>query len=356
VQRSAPHGHAGIGLPAKTIPATVHTLINEAHARLKRARLSYGHGTTNAWDEAVYLVTHALKLPLDNLAPLLARPVSNVQYRRAHTLIEARIRSRLPAAYLTREAWLDGYRFYIDERVIVPRSYIAELLRARLAPWITQPRTIRRALDMCTGSGCLAIIMAKTFQKARIDASDISSAALAVARRNVAVYRLQQRINLVKSNMFLTLKAKRYDLIIANPPYVSAAVMRRLPLEYRHEPPLALAGGSDGFDAVRTLLRGAAAHLTAKGVLVVEIGHHRRRLEAEFPQVPFVWLETAGGDDCVFMLSRGDLEVVAPARAKLRPPATQPGAASRRHPTRAYARASRAAAVPRFRSARASNG
>lgn len=286
---------------------SVHDLVADAHARLKRARLAFGHGTNNAWDEAVYLVLHALKLPLDRLAPVLERKVSVAECERVVKLIDARVRRRIPAAYLTHEAWLGNYRFYVDDRVIVPRSFIAELLRERLTPWLAQPQRIKSTLDLCTGSGCLAVMLAKAFPSTRVDATDISMAALAVARRNISAYRLQGRVRLVKSDMFSALGDKRYDLIIANPPYVSADVMRRLPREYRHEPQLALASGKDGFDSVRVILREAAAHLSAHGLLIVEIGHHRRRLEAAFPHLAFVWPQTSGGDDCVFMLGRGDL-------------------------------------------------
>ncbi len=314
--------------PASAI--TVRELIEDAHARLKRARLAFGHGTTNAWDEAVYLVLHALKLPPARLTPFLARRVTTVERQRAQRLIEARIRRRLPAAYLTHEAWLGDFRFYVDERVIVPRSYIAELLRERLAPWVARPGVIRSALDLCTGAGCLAILLAKTFPVARIDATDISPAALAVARRNVAAYRLQRRVRLLKSDMYSALHGERYDLIIANPPYVSAGAMRGLPREYRHEPPLALAGGKDGFDAVRIILRQAAAHLSENGLLVVEVGHNRRQLEAIFPHLPFLWPQTSGGDDCVFMLERRDLAGAAGVQAGAPRRANRAGAASRR--------------------------
>ncbi len=303
---------------------TVRELVATAHARLKRARLAFGHGTANARDEAVYLVLHALKLPPDRLTPFLTRKATRAERKRAQRLVEERIRRRIPAAYLTHEAWLGDYRFYVDERVIVPRSFIAELLRERLAPWITEPHRIRCALDLCTGSGCLAIVLAKTFASARIDAVDISHAALAVAKRNVTTYRLRRRVRLLKSDMFSALHDERYDLIVANPPYVSTGAMRTLPREYRHEPRLALAGGTDGFAAVRVILREAARHLMADGLLVVEIGHNRKRLEAAFPQLPFVWPQTSGGDDCVFMLERRHL--VGAARV----PAADAAAVARR--------------------------
>jgi ribosomal protein L3 glutamine methyltransferase len=230
-------------------------------------------------------------------------------------------------------------RFYVDERVIVPRSYIAELLRERFAPWLPPRRPIRRALDLCTGSGCLAIVLAKTFTGAQIDAVDIDRGALAVARRNVASYRLQRRVRLLHSDLFAAVRDERYELIIANPPYVSADTMRKLPREYRHEPAIALASGKDGLDAVRGILREAAAHLTEHGLLVVEVGHHRRRVERAFAHYPFIWPQTSGGDDCVFILGRGDLVRAAELRAGF--PARPRAPAPRR--------ASRATAAPRRR-------
>lgn len=298
--------------------------------RFARARLAFGHGIANARDEAAYLVLHALRLPPGQLAPFLARKVTATEHKRVLHLAAERIRRRIPSAYLTREAWLGDLRFYIDERVIVPRSFIAGLLRERLAPWVARPARIKHALDLCTGSGCLAIMLAKTFSAARIDAVDISRAALAVARRNVAAYRLQRRVRLLRSDMFSALHGERYDLIIANPPYVSASAMRELPREYRHEPRLALAGGGDGFDALRVILRETAAHLTEDGLLVVEIGHKRRRLEAAFPHLPFTWPQSGAGDDCVFMLWRHDLAGAAGARAAAPRRASRAGAASRR--------------------------
>jgi ribosomal protein L3 glutamine methyltransferase len=286
---------------------TVKALVNTAYSHLKKARLTYSHGTTNAWDEAVCLVLHTLQLPLDQLTPFLERKVTPTEQRRVWGLINRRIRHRLPTAYLINEAWLGDYRFYVDRRVIVPRSFIAELLRDKLMPWIAHPKRIKSVLDLGTGSGCLAVLLAKTFPQTHVDAADISRAALTVARRNVAAYRLQRRIRLLQSNIFSGLGKKRYDLILSNPPYVSAAAMRALPREHRHEPKLALAGGRDGFDFVRIILQHASQHLTPNGLLVVEIGHYRKQLEAAFPHLPFVWPLTSGGDDCVFILERRDL-------------------------------------------------
>lgn len=275
--------------------------------RFRAKRLKFGHGTGEAFDEAAYLTLHTLKLPLDELEPHLDRRPTLRQIDKVLELFERRIRERRPAAYLTREAWLGDLRFYVDERVIVPRSYIAELLREDLAPWIARPGKVRTALDLCTGSGCLAVLLASSFPHARIDAADISRDALKVARRNVAEYALHERIRLIESNLFAALSGRRYDLIVSNPPYLSAAVMRRLPHEYRCEPRLALAGGHDGLDATRAILRDAASHLNPNGLLVVEVGHNRARVERAFPRLAFTWPHTRAGNECVFLLYREQL-------------------------------------------------
>lgn len=288
--------------------ATLGGLIREGARRFRAAHLSYGHGTTRAADEAAYLALHALRLRPDDLQAALATPLSPVQVRRVNALFGRRIRERKPAAYLTREAWLGDYRFYVDERVIVPRSYIAELLRDDLQPWVTQPHRMKSALDLCTGSACLAVLLAHSFPKAKIDAIDISADALRVARRNVAAYHLENRIRLLRSDLFAGVAGKRYELIVSNPPYVRKSVMDRLPVEYRREPRLALAGGTDGLDIVRDILRHAAEYLSPKGMLVVEVGHNRARVEKAFPRLEFTWLSTNGGDDCVFLLEREQLD------------------------------------------------
>lgn len=221
----------------------------------------------------------------------------------------------MPAAYLAREAWLGEHRFYVDERVIVPRSHIAELLGEGLVPWVADPLAVRSALDLCTGSGCLAVLLALAFPGAEVDGSDLSADALAVARRNVADYGLEQRVRPVKSDVFDALAGRSYDLIVSNPPYVTAEAMRRLPPEYRHEPRMALAAGRDGLDVVRRILAQARAHLSAGGVLVVEVGGGREVLERAFPGLPFTWLETSAGPDFVFLLTREQLPS-APAAAR----------------------------------------
>jgi ribosomal protein L3 glutamine methyltransferase len=286
-------------------PTTVGALVRRGERLFTAAKVSFGHGVTHARDEAAYLTLHTLKLPLDRLP--LAQNVSTAQAARVLALFERRIRERKPAAYLTQEAWLGNQRFYVDERVIVPRSFIAELLFDETFPYLPASRDVRTALDLCTGSGCLAILMAKRYRKAQIDATDISPDALDVAKINVQRHRLNKRVKLLISNNFLKLKSQRYDLIITNPPYVRSAVMRTLPREYQSEPTLALAAGRDGLDTVRIILREAAHHLNPGGVLVVECGHARTRVERAWPRLPFVWPETSGGDDCVFVLTREEL-------------------------------------------------
>jgi len=278
-----------------------------AERRFRRARLAFGHGTGSAYDEAAWLLLHVVKRPYDDLAGALSLALSAPQRRRALALIEKRIATRKPLAHLLREAWLGKHRFYVDKRVIVPRSHIAELLADGLAPWIRSGAQVRSALDMCTGSGCLAVLLALSFRKATVDAVDVSDAALAVAGRNVADYGLKRRVRLIRSDMFAGLGDSRYDLIVANPPYVDARAMSMLPREYRHEPRLALAGGRDGLAFVRRILSDAPRHLFPRGVLVVEIGNNRRTLERAYPMLPFTWLDTSAGGDYVFLLTRARL-------------------------------------------------
>jgi len=286
---------------------TLRDLLRFAVSRFNEAKLFFGHGSDNAWDEAAYLLPHHLHLPIDRLEPFLDARLTSDERAGALRLIDRRVSERLPAAYLSNEAWLGEHRFYVDERVIVPRSFIAELLHEQLAPWIDEPDAIGSVLDLCTGSGCLAIVAAHAFPAARVDAVDVSADALAVARRNIADYALGDRVRLVQGDLFASLGGRRYDLIIANPPYVSAASMASLPAEYRHEPELALASGDDGLDLTRAILGGARQHLGPGGLLVVEIGHNREALEAAFPDTPFTWLDTSAGDQYVFLLHRDEL-------------------------------------------------
>ena len=286
---------------------TVRDWLRWSVTRFTEAKLAFGHGTTNAWDEAVYLVLHALSLPLDRLEPFLDARLTQHERARLGELLSRRIDAHVPAAYITREAWLGDFRFYVDERVIIPRSFIAELVPDRLATWIPDPSAIRSALDLCTGSGCLAILLAHAYPEADVDAVDLSSDALAVAQRNVADYGLAGRINLIRSDLYANLIEKSYDLVISNPPYVTDRAMDALPPEYRHEPAMALAGGDDGLDAVRGIVKDAPRFLNPGGLLVVEVGHGRTAVESAFPRMPFVWLETEGHDDAVFAVPREDI-------------------------------------------------
>jgi len=286
---------------------TVRDWVRYAVSRFNAGRLFFGHGMASAYDEAVYLVLHTLHLSLDRLEPFLDARLTHAERVELSALIERRVGERIPVAYLTHEAWLGDFRFYVDERVLIPRSYIAQLLPDALDPWVPDATGVQSALDLCTGSGCLAILLAHHFPNADVDAADISSDALAIAQRNVADYGMQDRINLIRSDLWSNLTEKTYDLIISNPPYVTAMSMAELPDEYRHEPALALAGGDDGLDAVRTIIHRAAPFLNLQGLLLVEVGHNRAATEAAFPRLPFTWLSTGTDDDSVFLLQRDDL-------------------------------------------------
>ncbi|WP_445083181.1 50S ribosomal protein L3 N(5)-glutamine methyltransferase [Candidatus Nitrotoga sp. HW29] len=286
---------------------TVRDWLRFTVSAFNEAKLSFGHGSANAYDEAAYLILHTLHLPLDTLDPFLDARLIADEKKVLLELLKQRIDERIPVAYLTHEAWLGEFSFYVDERVIVPRSFIAELIREQFTPWIDETKTVTHVLDLCTGSSCLAILATHAFPDAIVDAVDISPAALEVAQRNVSDYGLEDRINLIKSDIFSNLAGKQYDVIISNPPYVDALSMTALPPEYRHEPQLALGSGADGLDATRKILKHAANHLNKNGLLVVEIGHNRLTLETAYPNLPFTWLEVAAGNEFVFMLRREDL-------------------------------------------------
>jgi ribosomal protein L3 glutamine methyltransferase len=284
-------------------------LITAQSARLKQAGVSFGHGTTNAFDEAAWLVLFALGLPLDALEERAQHELPPEDEDRAVALVTERIETRKPAAYLTKEAWLQNVPFYVDERVIVPRSFIAELLadgegEGTLDAWLSD-RT-KRVLDLCTGNGSLAVIAAMAYPEVEVDACDISDDALAVARINVERHHLGQRIHLFRSDLLDAARGP-YDLIVCNPPYVNADSMAALPPEYRAEPELALAGGADGMDLIRRILRDAPKHLSEIGVLVLEIGHERRHFERAFPKAEVAWLPTSAGDDEVLLMTRDAL-------------------------------------------------
>jgi ribosomal protein L3 glutamine methyltransferase len=292
---------------ARTELATIRDLTRFAVSRFREANLFFGHGSETAYDEAVYLVLHTLHLPLDNLEPFLDARLATDERKAVLDVIERRVAERIPAAYLTHEAWLGPHRFYVDERTIVPRSFIAELLREQLQPWIAEPDNVKRILDLCTGSGCLAILAALTFENAQVDAVDLSKDALEVARRNVDDYRLQDRVTAIQSDMFAGLKNRKYDLIISNPPYVTAESMAALPDEYRREPEMALASGSDGLDHTRIILEHAPQFLSKNGLLVVEVGFNRDATDEAFGDLPLTWAETSAGDGVVFLVTREDL-------------------------------------------------
>jgi ribosomal protein L3 glutamine methyltransferase len=286
---------------------TVRDLLRFAVSRFGEAGLSFGHGTDNAWDEAAYLILKTLHLPLDRLEPFLDAALTRGEVEQVLDILRRRVEERVPAAYLTHEAWLGDFRFYVDERVIVPRSHIADLLRESLSPWVADAQTVGRVLDLCTGSGCLAILAARAFPNAVVDATEISEDALQVAQRNVVDYDLEHRVHLVRADLFEGLGNERYDVILSNPPYVNDQAMAELPREYRAEPQIALAGGADGLAVVRRILERAPSLLVENGVLVVEIGDNREALEAAYPRVEFTWPSLPAGAERVFVLTARQL-------------------------------------------------
>ncbi|MBI3569889.1 MAG: 50S ribosomal protein L3 N(5)-glutamine methyltransferase [Gammaproteobacteria bacterium] len=300
--------------------STVANLIRQVEKKFARAGLHYGHGTETAQDEAAWLVGHVLKITPEEyardgvgteprahkLAGRLNKPVPPATMKKIDALAAVRIKTRQPLAYLLKEAWFAGRKFYVDERVIVPRSLTGEFIMERFQPWI-DARRVRRILDLGTGSGCMAIACAHAFPKARVDAADISESALAVARINVKRHRLGRRVHLRRSDLFRALKGRRYDVIVTNPPYVARAEMKTLPREYRHEPELALVSGRLGLDAIARILADAPRHLAPGGILVGEVGNSAPVLQKKFPSVPFVWLTTSTGDESVFLLTAEEL-------------------------------------------------
>ncbi len=288
--------------------STIRDLLRYAVTRFNRAQLFFGHGSSNALDEAAYLILHTLQLPLDKIEPFFDARLLPDEVAGILRVIERRATERVPAAYITNEGWLGTYKFYVDERVIVPRSFIAELIPEFLSPWVQEPEAITEVLELCTGSGCLAIMLADAFPNAQVDAVDLSPDALAVARRNVDDYELQDRVTLIESDLYTNVPDKKYDLIITNPPYVNSGSMGKLPVEYQREPQMALAGGDDGMDLVRKIVAGAAARLTDNGVLMVEIGNERAFAEAAFPELELTWVSTSAGDDMVFLVYADQLQ------------------------------------------------
>lgn len=286
---------------------TLRDVLRFAVTRFNESNLHFGHGQIDAFDEAVFLVLRTLNLPVERLDVFLDAYLTHAEINSLLQVIDLRVKKRTPAAYLLKEAWLQGYRFYVDNRAIVPRSFIAELLKDGLDPWVADPTVIADVLDLCTGSGCLAVMAADVFATAKVDAVDISKDALAVAKRNVDDYAFGDRIKLIESDLFNNLASRRYDLVLCNPPYVTDASMARLPKEYAHEPKLALAGGADGMSVIRRLLREVRGYLKRGGLLVVEVGGERDSVERQFSDIPMTWLTTSAGDDMVFLTRQEEL-------------------------------------------------
>ncbi|WP_394778254.1 50S ribosomal protein L3 N(5)-glutamine methyltransferase [Undibacterium sp.] len=288
--------------------STLRDMLRYAVTRFNTAKLFFGHGSADALDEAAYLLLHTLKLPLDKIDPFLDAKLLPEEIEAILAVIERRTVERVPASYITNEAWLGTYNFYVDERVIVPRSFIAELIPERFSPWVEDGEAVENILELCTGSACLPIMLADAFPNAHVDAVDISAAALEVAQRNVGDYKLQDRITLIQSDLYANVPDKKYDLIITNPPYVNSGSMAKLPQEYLHEPQIALAGGDDGMDLVRKIVEGAGRRLTPNGILMVEIGNERAFAEQAFADLDLTWLSTSAGDDMVFLINASQLQ------------------------------------------------
>lgn len=292
---------------------TIRDWLRFAVSQFEASDIFYGHGTDNAYDEAVWLIMSALRLPLDTLDNFLDARLTGSERNKLASFIAQRVSEHTPTAYLLKEAWLQGYKFYVDERVLIPRSFIAELLvNDSLQPWIEYPELVTSAADICTGSGCLGVLLAEAYPDANIDVVDISPDAIDVCNINIANYGLQDRVTAIQSDMFSALKdannkPKQYDLIISNPPYVDAPSMAELPAEYRNEPQLALGSGDAGLDHTHTILREAANYLTDDGILIVEIGHNRNALLEAYPNLAFTWLEVSSGDEFVFLLTKSQL-------------------------------------------------
>jgi ribosomal protein L3 glutamine methyltransferase len=287
---------------------TIRDWLRYTVSQFEAYEIFFGHGTDNSYDEAVWLIMTALQLPLDTLNNFLDARLTETEREHLARLVDRRVKNHTPTAYLVNKVWLQGYEFYVDERVIVPRSFIAELLvNDTFAPWIEHAELVQSAADICTGSGCLGVLLADAFPDSLVDVVDISQEAIDVCNINITKYGLNERIKAIKSDMFTALKGKTYDLIISNPPYVDAASMATLPQEYQNEPQLALGSGKDGLDHTHILLREAPNYLNDGGILVVEIGHNRNALLVAYPNLPFSWLATSSGDQFVFLLTKEQL-------------------------------------------------
>lgn len=289
---------------------TLRELIVWAEQQLQSSQVYFGHGTDNALDEAAWLVSHAVGLPVDFAEEALEKQLDEQAKNAVFACLKDRIEKRLPAAYLTHEAWFAGYPFYVDERVLVPRSPFAELIQEQFYPWLEAGK-IKHVLDLCTGSGCIGIATALTLSHAKVDCADISEDALAVAQINIKQHQLEDRLQLIQSDLFANIGNRKYDLILSNPPYVDAEDMAALPQEYRHEPQLGLAAGVNGLTLVRPMLKQAAEHLNPGGVLIVEVGNSKAALAEMFPKVPFTWIEFEYGGHGVFLLTKEELDEAA---------------------------------------------
>jgi len=281
---------------------TIRDMLRFAVTQFNATELYFGHGTDNAWDEACALVIRGLHLPFNEHSHLLDARLTTQERRTLLEFIKKRVEDRAPVPYLIQEAWFAGMPFYVDERVLIPRSPIAELIEQQFTPWI-DPEQVYSILDLCTGSGCIAIACAAAFPEAEVDAVDLAENALAVEEHNVAKYQLEQRVKTYYSDLFSALPAKRYDIIVSNPPYVADAEMQVLPAEYRHEPEFALAAEDEGLAIACNILRQAADYLSENGILVVEVGNSEEALVARFPEVPFTWLDFERGGHGVFLLT-----------------------------------------------------
>jgi ribosomal protein L3 glutamine methyltransferase len=286
---------------------TIRDVLRWATTRFNEAQLFFGHGTNNAWDEALAIVLPVLHLSYDSKPNLLSAKLTTSERRQIIELIVLRISQRMPVPYLMRQAWFSGLPFYVDQRVIIPRSPIAELIERQFAPWV-DAENVHTILDLCTGSGCIAIACALQFPEAVVDAVDLSEGALAVAKINTKRYEVQNQVNLIQGDLFDLVFGKFYDIIVCNPPYVTTQEMACLPAEYHHEPQLALAAGDDGLSVVTRILKEAMHYLTAEGILVVEVGNSAAALIAAYPQIPFTWLEFSRSEDGVFLLTREQLD------------------------------------------------
>ena len=303
-------------IPLTAELVTIRDWLRFSVSRFSEAKLAFGHGASSAQDEAAYLILHTLHLPIDQLEPWLDARLTKAERIQVAAIIEKRVVTRKPAAYLTNEAWIGPHAFYVDERVIVPRSYIGELIVRDAPALVLGAGPVRRVLDLCTGSGCLAILAALTFEDATVDAADISDDALAVARQNIESYGLGGRVTALFSDVFADLGDRRYDLIIANPPYVTEAAVAAFPAEYKAEPVLAHVAGADGLSITRRILADASKYLAPDGTLIVEIGHGRAAIDAEWPHLPFLWLDTEESSGEVFALPASALGGVRAARAR----------------------------------------